>query len=294
MNQPAAIRRVQREAYYRRIAAKQPDAAVGSDVLAGAGATALALCADDLALRGGAALADGVGAADLGAGGGAPRADPGEPGPAGLLGHHAVALRGPAAHPARRDCAQPPSHAVGAAPDRRGQRRLHRGRGRARDHASGRFHHHAVLDLARSRQSSELGRWSGWTDWTFRSCVSSTAASPRTTRRTTQPVSRPEGDALARYGNNLLPVDYEPQAESSPVFAYPYARTRESLEHLRRSGRATRRAWPQDAVRQSGDRWLRHAHDGCLRAAAARRIRGRAAIAARMAPCSMSSRATAR
>ena len=51
-----------------------------------------------------------------------------------------------------------------------------------------------------------------------------------------QSLKRPEGDALARYGNNLLPVDYEPQSKSSPVFAYPYARTRESLEQLRRSG----------------------------------------------------------
>ena len=48
-------------------------------------------------------------------------------------------------------------------------------------------------------------------------------------------MSRPEGDALARYGNNLLPIDYEPREPTSPVFAYPYARTRESLEHLRRS-----------------------------------------------------------
>jgi gentisate 1,2-dioxygenase len=51
-----------------------------------------------------------------------------------------------------------------------------------------------------------------------------------------QSLKRPEGDALARYGNNLLPVDYEPQSKSSPVFAYPYARTRESLEQLCRSG----------------------------------------------------------
>jgi gentisate 1,2-dioxygenase len=52
----------------------------------------------------------------------------------------------------------------------------------------------------------------------------------------TQPVSVPEGNSLARYGNNLLPVDYEPAGRTSPVFAYPYARSRESLEHLRRAG----------------------------------------------------------
>jgi gentisate 1,2-dioxygenase len=53
-----------------------------------------------------------------------------------------------------------------------------------------------------------------------------------------QPVARPEGDALARYGGNLLPIDYAPRGLASPVFAYPYARTRETLEQLRRNGPA--------------------------------------------------------
>ena len=51
-----------------------------------------------------------------------------------------------------------------------------------------------------------------------------------------QAVSRHEGDALARYGNNLLPVDYAPDSLASPVFAYPYSRTRESLDVLARNG----------------------------------------------------------
>jgi gentisate 1,2-dioxygenase len=51
-----------------------------------------------------------------------------------------------------------------------------------------------------------------------------------------QPLARPEGDALARYGANLLPVDYEPTQLASPVFAYPYERTREALAQLARSG----------------------------------------------------------
>ena len=52
-----------------------------------------------------------------------------------------------------------------------------------------------------------------------------------------QPVSRNEGDALARYGSNLLPIEYAPPANgASPVFAYPYGRTRETLEHLSRNG----------------------------------------------------------
>jgi len=49
-----------------------------------------------------------------------------------------------------------------------------------------------------------------------------------------QPVTRPVGDALARYGSGLLPVDWEPAAPTSPVFNYPYERTRESLETMRR------------------------------------------------------------
>ena len=52
----------------------------------------------------------------------------------------------------------------------------------------------------------------------------------------TQPVSRPEGDAGARYGANLLPLDYRPNGKVSPILCYPYARTREALEKLARGG----------------------------------------------------------
>jgi gentisate 1,2-dioxygenase len=52
----------------------------------------------------------------------------------------------------------------------------------------------------------------------------------------TQALSRKEGDALARYGANLLPVDYEPSNLTSPVFNYPYSRSREALEKLYRDG----------------------------------------------------------
>jgi gentisate 1,2-dioxygenase len=54
----------------------------------------------------------------------------------------------------------------------------------------------------------------------------------------TQPVSRPEGDSLARFGHNLLPVDWRPEVKTSPVFNYPYARTREALDALWRNGPA--------------------------------------------------------
>lgn len=50
--------------------------------------------------------------------------------------------------------------------------------------------------------------------------------------REEQEVLRPEGDAWLRYGNNLRPVAFTPRDANSPVFAYPYARTRKSLEQL--------------------------------------------------------------
>jgi gentisate 1,2-dioxygenase len=46
----------------------------------------------------------------------------------------------------------------------------------------------------------------------------------------------PEGTAAARYGANMLPVDVDATRQASPLFAYPYARTREALESLRRHG----------------------------------------------------------
>jgi gentisate 1,2-dioxygenase len=51
-----------------------------------------------------------------------------------------------------------------------------------------------------------------------------------------QTEARPQGDSLARYGANMLPVDWKPTVQSSPVFAYPYARTREALATLARNG----------------------------------------------------------
>ena len=47
-------------------------------------------------------------------------------------------------------------------------------------------------------------------------------------------VTRPVGDALARYGSGLLPVGYRAQSLNSPVFNYPYAPTREALHALTR------------------------------------------------------------
>jgi gentisate 1,2-dioxygenase len=48
-----------------------------------------------------------------------------------------------------------------------------------------------------------------------------------------QPVSRATGDSNARYGANMLPVDFESRELASPIFNYPYARSREALEAMR-------------------------------------------------------------
>ncbi|MBV7484419.1 gentisate 1,2-dioxygenase [Bordetella sp. BOR01] len=52
----------------------------------------------------------------------------------------------------------------------------------------------------------------------------------------TQPVSRPEGDSTARFGHNMVPVRYQPASGSSPIFNYPYERSREALDQLYRHG----------------------------------------------------------
>jgi gentisate 1,2-dioxygenase len=51
-----------------------------------------------------------------------------------------------------------------------------------------------------------------------------------------QPVAKPEGDALARFGANMLPLEYAASSGSTPIFTYPYARCREALEQLRGHG----------------------------------------------------------
>ena len=43
----------------------------------------------------------------------------------------------------------------------------------------------------------------------------------------------PEGDALARYGANMVPIDYAPKAaDPTRVFVYPFERTRASLKAI--------------------------------------------------------------
>jgi gentisate 1,2-dioxygenase len=51
-----------------------------------------------------------------------------------------------------------------------------------------------------------------------------------------QPNTVVEGDSLVRFGANMLPVDFAPTRPSSPIFNYPYSRSREALDRLSRQG----------------------------------------------------------
>jgi len=53
-----------------------------------------------------------------------------------------------------------------------------------------------------------------------------------------QPVTKAEGDNLARYGAGLLPVDYARPSCATPIFNYPYPRTRQTLDWLHRNSPA--------------------------------------------------------
>ncbi|MCZ6860173.1 MAG: gentisate 1,2-dioxygenase [Alphaproteobacteria bacterium] len=47
------------------------------------------------------------------------------------------------------------------------------------------------------------------------------------------PLDRPDGDSLARYGAGVVPLGYVNKSETSPIFNYPYERTRGALEKMR-------------------------------------------------------------
>ena len=52
-----------------------------------------------------------------------------------------------------------------------------------------------------------------------------------------QPVTTREGTSLARYGSNLAPLaPVAPFGRTSPIFSYPYARSREALAALAKNG----------------------------------------------------------
>ena len=53
-----------------------------------------------------------------------------------------------------------------------------------------------------------------------------------------QPNDIPDGDSSSRYAANMVPVDFSPTRPSSPIFNYPYSRSREALASLARNGPA--------------------------------------------------------
>jgi gentisate 1,2-dioxygenase len=50
-----------------------------------------------------------------------------------------------------------------------------------------------------------------------------------------QTPSCPEGVSFARYGHNMVPVRHTHSNATSPIFSYPYSRSREALAQLQRS-----------------------------------------------------------
>lgn len=48
----------------------------------------------------------------------------------------------------------------------------------------------------------------------------------------TQPIERPEGFSYAQFGHNMAPVRPVESDGTSPIFSYPYARSREALDQL--------------------------------------------------------------
>jgi gentisate 1,2-dioxygenase len=51
----------------------------------------------------------------------------------------------------------------------------------------------------------------------------------------TQFVAKPEGHSFARFGHNMAPVRHTHQSMTSPIFSYPYARSRDALAQLQKA-----------------------------------------------------------
>ena len=45
-------------------------------------------------------------------------------------------------------------------------------------------------------------------------------------------MTRRDGDALMRYGENLLPLEHTPRSGATPLLSYPYERSRATLQAL--------------------------------------------------------------
>lgn len=48
--------------------------------------------------------------------------------------------------------------------------------------------------------------------------------------------AKPEGDSAVRFGNGLMPLEFNQVNLQSPILNYPYERTRDALETMRRQG----------------------------------------------------------
>ena len=57
-----------------------------------------------------------------------------------------------------------------------------------------------------------------------------------------QHTDRTEGDNLALFGNTMKPVQYRAKSRTSPLFWYPYGRTREAL-HRMKAGHDVHQCW---------------------------------------------------
>jgi hypothetical protein len=92
----------------------------------------------------------------------------------------------------------------------------------------------------------------------------------------TQPVARNDGDALSRYGANMLPIEYKPArggTSPSPVFNYPYgAQPRSTAAAVQEWSRGCA-SRVQAAIRQPSDRRLSDADDSGVPSVAAQGIR---------------------
>ena len=91
-----------------------------------------------------------------------------------------------------------------------------------------------------------------------------------------QTEARPPGDSLARYGANMLPVDWKPAAKSSPVFSLSLRAHARGVGDAGAQRRPRSVPRPQAALRQPGHRGARHADDRRVHAGAAEGFRHRA------------------
>jgi gentisate 1,2-dioxygenase len=87
------------------------------------------------------------------------------------------------------------------------------------------WHHHG-------NESSEPMVWLDGLDIPLAMQIGSTFREDH--RADEAPLVRPEGDALSRYGSGLMPVAFRASSANSPVFNYPYERTREALRAIAR------------------------------------------------------------